>query len=32
MRDNVVFAIKGQVWRTMDCGPVDGVLMEASPK
>ena len=32
VRNNVFFALKGQVWRTMDHVLVDRVLMSASPK
>jgi hypothetical protein len=32
VRDNAFFALKRQIWRTMECGPTDGVIMMASPK
>ena len=32
MRDNALFALKGQGWRTMDDGPADDVIMLDSPK
>ena len=32
VRDNAFFALKGQIWRTMERGPVDGVITPASPK
>ena len=32
MRDNASFSMKGQVWKTMDLGPMDGVLMSTSLK
>ena len=32
MTDNAFFAFKGQVWKTIDHGPMDGVIMSESPK
>ena len=29
--DNAFFALKGQIQRTMECGPKDGMIMLASP-
>ena len=32
VRDNAFFALKGQIWRTIECGPMDGMITPVSPK
>ena len=32
LRNNAFFALKGQIWRTMELGPMDGVITLASHK
>ena len=32
VRDNAFFALKGQIQRTMESGPKDGVITSALPK